>query len=273
MVVMPILNQDCKKIRREIDDALKPIKSDILSLSPKGSWARALHRAKEFSIFGPTALLAMVIALTITLVNRRDTDVKFQTNTENSLKRLDSLEASVRAIQAVNAPMKVVQELAALDASTLAKNLLALQKVSEKRLSDVNLTTGVLREVGHKLQSIDENTPGYWPTVIQFIRFASTGASSGAAAGAGTFTIANSVTNGMKLKNKVLILDGGSIANFYCENCTVVLTENPVQMRGVVFVNCLFEIPVLEAPSDFIKQASRMLLAGVGSGTTTIDQL
>jgi len=75
------------------------------------------------------------------------------------------------------------------------------------------------------------------------------------------------------VKNRIVILDGGEIVKFYCENCTVILTQNPVRMRNVRFVNCAFELPVSETPSEFLRQVVRFLLATADTSDTTIKSL
>ena len=61
--------------------------------------------------------------------------------------------------------------------------------------------------------------------------------------------------------HKKIILDGGDIPGSRFENCRIIFTQNPVKMKDVKFINCVFEMPVTDAPSPYLKSTSQFLLA------------
>jgi hypothetical protein len=41
----------------------------------------------------------------------------------------------------------------------------------------------------------------------------------------------------------------------------VIFTNNPVRLRHVQFINCVFEMPAVEMPSPSLKRAAETLIA------------
>jgi hypothetical protein len=131
-----------------------------------------------------------------------------------------------------------------------------------------------LRAIAVKLQHTDENSPEYWPTVLRFIHIASAAGSPKAPPPGSPINIR--LTN-VGLENQalpprlgVVLFDGGSATNFRFEDSRIIFTEHPVQLRNVTFINCAFEMPDMSAPTPYIKNAARELLA---SNLTAIPSL
>lgn len=101
--------------------------------------------------------------------------------------------------------------------------------------------------IAQRLAHTDEGTPDYWPTAVQFIRFASSKFNPDVPPpGKPTVVFAHNIGFGFSgtYKNRVVLLDGGDLGpNVRFENSRIILTENPMRMRGVQFVNCVFELP------------------------------
>jgi hypothetical protein len=163
-------------------------------------------------------------------------------------------------------PAQSLDDISRLDQSEFSKSLQALQKAMQQPLSSTPQPT--LRRVAEKLLASDESSPDYWPAVLHFIQAASSGLTSDVPA-PGTPNlilrqnkikdIGNEVAK--PLSHIIVELDGGDVVNQRFENSRIIFTENPVHMRNVAFVNCVFEMPVSVAPSQFLRDVSKSLLA------------
>lgn len=173
----------------------------------------------------------------------------------------NSLEASLLAIRAPQDPQKVLQELGALQPKQLSGALLALQRITEKPITEFAPQPSTLRDVAAKLKLVNEATPDYWPTVLRFIQFASAGLSPNVPppGTAATITIVGFVTL-PEFKNCVAVLDGGDVGPTRFENRRVRFTQDPVHFLNVTFVNCVFEMPDTASPRPYLKRASQILL-------------
>lgn len=152
-----------------------------------------------------------------------------------------------------------------MDTKEVAANLPALQKIIEQPAAAFAPQPSTLREVAGKLRLVNEATPDYWPTVLRFIQFASTGTSPSVPP-AGTpanVKIGHNTGFGFQssYKNCVAELDGGELGPSTFENCRVRFTENPVRFLNVRFVNCVFEMPDTGTPSPYLKRAAQVILA------------
>jgi hypothetical protein len=72
-------------------------------------------------------------------------------------------------------------------------------------------------------------------------------------------------------RSTVLLLDGGVLLMQAFENCRVRFTDTPTQLVGVVFKNCVFEVPVTSKPTPMIEMAAEQLLAANGIGSVTMS--
>jgi len=113
-----------------------------------------------------------------------------------------------------------------------------------------------------------ETSPDYWPTVLQFIQFASSARTVSAdvpPAGPPDVVLSNvrctHVVHCIVASHRRILLDGGDIPGSRFEKCRIIFTQNPVKMRDVQFINCLFEMPVTNNPTPYLKDAARQLLA------------
>jgi hypothetical protein len=178
--------------------------------------------------------------------------------------RLDDIQGSLLTLRASQAPLKVLKELSMLAPNQLAKALPALQKVTERPITEAAPSPIILREVANKLRVVDQTIPDYWPTVLQFLQFASAATSdkvppSDARA---IVYISKSSARNSRFENRSIVLDGGALPNSQFIRCRIRFTNNPVDIRGCVFIDCAFEFPVTDKPPpDHIQRFGKVMLA------------
>ena len=129
-----------------------------------------------------------------------------------------------------------------------------------------------VRTLSQKLYEADENRLDYWPTVLQFIKFASRSIRDVPPPGGPTVIISNNsgfgiIRTGAPTTGKIVLLSGGDLGPIVFDHCRIIFSEQPVNMRGVEFRDCVFELPDVQAPNPYLKKAVRELLA---SGLTQI---
>ena len=150
-----------------------------------------------------------------------------------------------------------------LDKKQFASALPALRKVTEQPVAKVSPTPSVIEDVSLKLRDVNENTQDYWPTVLQFIQFASAGLSLDVPP-PGDPNLLVSYSRGMRfgtVSRKIVLLDGSDIVDTRFEHCRIIFTKNPTPLRNVVFVDSVFEFPISDHPVPYIQKAARVLLA------------
>lgn len=240
---MPLNDGDRAWIRQSIQDAHK-----------RSGLGRLTGFIKDWS--GTSAAVAILI-LAFTQWN---TYTEFRVHTSD---RLDAIDKTLLTLRASDSPAAVLTEISELSDQRFAANLPALQKVAEQRVEEVKPTPPILHTVARKLLVVDERSPNYWATVLQFIAFASSGLSPDVPPPSGPRTIIsrNIGLSLPKISHEVVELDGGELFNTTFENSRIIFTENPVKMVNVTFTNCVFELPVSNNPNPYIQNASRSLLA------------
>jgi hypothetical protein len=184
--------------------------------------------------------------------------------------QLESINAELRVLRSVKSPAKVLNEIKDLKAGALAKNLPALRRVAELPVGQVKPSIPELREVTYNLRSVDESSEEYWPTVLQFIQFASSAmapAQDVPPPGFINIRISQShcspsiAGHCIVASHRAILLDGGSMPNSMFDHCRVIFTQNAVDLRGSVFNECVFEMPVSSAPTPYLKNVTKVLLA------------
>lgn len=188
-------------------------------------------------------------------------EATFETRT---VDRLDIIEVTLRTMRASQTPGPVLNEIGKLDQKTFAKSLAALQAAAEHPVSEVKPSQETLREIANKLSSTNPQSDDYWPAVLQFLSFASAGLSADVPPPGPPTVImsqnAGNISVGV-IQKRVVLLDGGDLENTRFENSRIIFTNNPVRFRNVTFVNCVFQMPITNNPSDYLKSASKILLA------------
>lgn len=174
-------------------------------------------------------------------------------------QRLESL--------AQTSPQKAWSEIASANPRILSKSLPALQTVVSQPTSEIRPAPESVFTLAQKLRRIPESSTDYWPTVLRFIQFASAGVNTTniPPPGSPQIVISNvtcvNMTHCIVASGRRILLDGGSIPNSQFVNCRIIFTQNPVNMKGTVFINCVFEMPIVSQPGPYLRDASRLLLA------------
>lgn len=181
-------------------------------------------------------------------------------------ERIAKVEASLKPLD--------LKHISSLDKGTFDHSLPQLRQV----IGQVNPKPVVDREtltaIANKLRQTDESTPDYWPTVLQFIQFASSATAVSADVpppGSPDIIASNARCLGegygeqgghcLTISHRIILLDGGDIPGSRFYSCRILFTQNPVRMRGVQFINCVFEMPVTSSPTPYLKDTARQLLA------------
>jgi hypothetical protein len=273
---MPLTEKDKAWIAEQIESSHKPT-----------GWKKAAERIRAFG--PPIAILGVLVTLLgITLgalyasFGHLKDETEFRTHTSDTLTIINTtlinIQASIRELQAPASPKRVLGELGALDPALWAENLPALKKVTEQTPEKVSAGQSVLQDIALKLGSVKEQTPDYWPTVLQFINFASASLAPHQVPPAGPPWKINveevskgTSIIGLNFENNAFFFGSDvTLTNVKFVNSRIVLGPRAVLiLHKVTFVNCLFEFPTGEiAPSPTIKNTARTLLAsGIENAT------
>jgi hypothetical protein len=186
-------------------------------------------------------------------------EATFQTKTGD---RLDSIEISLRELRALQQPGPVLNEISKLDQKQFAQSLPALRSIATLSVSEVEPSPSVLRIVAEKLRNTPEQSPDYWPTVLQYFQFATSGLSTNVPPpNQPRLTIAQLTLEGPISGKTIELADGVRLENAVFLNCRIIFTNNPVEFRNVKFVDSVFEFPISVSPSKYIRRAVQALMA------------
>ncbi len=272
---MAVRRETKEQIQSEVDLQLSKA---VESLKPKG-FRKTYTLIRE--LVGAAGALTLVLAhwgIVVTLwifaSNRVDQNARFQAHSEDLQKqtadRLDNIEGSVKALQnliAKQAPEKTLKAVASLPQSDFNRTLPTLRSLAEQPLPQTKATAAVIHEISYKLRVANQNSAEYWPTVLQFIQFASSVLAPPTGVpphGEPTSEISKNtgIRIRIRLKGQVVLLDGGDLGDdVQFQNCRIIFTDHPVRMRGVKFISCIFEMPPLASPTPYIESVARTLLA------------
>lgn len=138
----------------------------------------------------------------------------------------------------------------------------------------------IVQKIAQKLRQTSESSPEYWPTVLQFIQFATASliAPTDVPPASTQYSMASNINcaatmHCMKLSHCAIILDGGHIPNSIFDHCRIKFTSNPVGLEGTRFIDCVFEIPTdITQPTPYLKNSAKILLASNLRQVTFPDQ-
>ncbi len=250
----------------------------LVEKAKRGSWFRHYWKWLVGSGIASGMLLVALATLLLPIYRSHSAyDLKNAINDRiedkvgKDLRSLEKDVASVKAtVEQINRDLaspraaRSLREIGALDQKEFPKALPSLRKALEQPASEVRPDQGVLGKLMRRLRNVDESAPDYWPTVLQFIQFASAGLSAGAPApGPPQIMIRSNkgFANLGPITNTVVLLDGGDLGYTTFVKCRIVFTEHPVRMRNVMFVDCVFEMPKTDNPNPYLRRASQALLA------------
>jgi hypothetical protein len=247
---------------------------------PTKGWLRVLDVLRHWGILG--AVITATVALVVFLANNTRThyrddgahaseEIAFRTRTDANFNNLSAAIARLEAdIRELRGPWRNrLSDLRDADKATFAKSLPDLRKVSEQSPSEVMASVTELDAIRNRLSQTPPTAPEYWPTVMQFLRFASASASAPSLpARLSRLTLRNIKFGGTptglplnRIAGADLVLDGGDLFDAVIANSRVTFTNNAVNLRNVTFVNCVFVFPVSDTPPEQHKQATQQLLA------------
>jgi hypothetical protein len=266
---MPVRKDTKEEIARELQAQLALA---LESLKPKGI-RKLLHWIIEWglssvAIMLPITLLGITLAAVYYSISGVRENSEFRAHTND---RLDAIESQVRLLLAPQAPSTVLKEMGSLNQKAFSMSLPALRKVSELPATRVRADPETVREIAFRLRTTNDSSPDYWPTVLQFIQFASAALTPptdipppGTASFQAHDMDCRSGPNGKPcviISHRIVLLDGGSVPNSIFDHCRIQFTEKPVNLSGVTFTNCLFEMPTSAGPSPYLQNVTKILLA------------
>jgi hypothetical protein len=238
------------------------VREHVRNVLQRHSWGKLTGFIKDWSGLGAVVAVVLFVAL------QWSGYTEFKTHTGDTLidigNHLDKIDSDLLEIKASQSPLSALHELNGLTQRKFAKSLPALLAASQRPLLNQKISQPLLEGIAQKLQATNPASPDYWPAVLQFLQFATAGlAPPGVPApGVGLMLISNGRTlTGTGFRGVTVKLDGGEVRNAIFDHCRVIFTDNPVKMSNVQFINSVFEFPISSAPSPYIQQASKLLLA------------
>jgi hypothetical protein len=246
------------------------IRQEIQSAHRRAGWGKLTGFVKDW--FGGAAAITVLVLVfsqfksyTEFRVHTSDRLDRVEDRLDRVENRLDHIESALLTLQASSAPKKVLSELASLPPKSLEKNLSALRVVVQQPADRVIVGPETLQDVRRNLTKIDQESPDYWPAVLEFIAFASNSLAPNAPPRGTrpTVILKGDVFQGVGIpRSSVVLLDGGTLTNERFEDSRIIFTDTPVILRNVTFINCAFEFPTInDEPPRFMKEAGRDLLA------------
>jgi hypothetical protein len=160
--------------------------------------------------------------------------------------------------------------IASLPPASFAQSLPALKDAMQKAAQTKTIVPNeTLQQIAQRLQGTSESSPDYWPVVLQFIQFASAASVSPTdiPPANSRYSIASDIrcvgfARCIVASHCAFILDGGSIPNSIFDHCRIKFTNNPVELKGTRFIDCLFEMPTdITRPIPYLKKSAKELLA------------
>lgn len=172
-------------------------------------------------------------------------------------KSLDSVQLSIS-----------FRKLADMEPKEFATALPTLHRLVRQAPAKLKPDPTTLHLIAGKLRQTPETSQDYWPTVLRFIQFAS--ASAVAPSGVPPPDSVYQIVSNIQCSNaghcivasgRAIELDGGSIPNSIFSHCRIRFTNNPVNLAGTKFIDCVFEMPRVANPSTYLKTTTKVLLA------------
>jgi hypothetical protein len=165
-----------------------------------------------------------------------------------------------------NLPPLTLQQISSLDQKTFEHSLAQLRQAIEQPGHQAVADQQTLTAIAGKLRQTGQSTPDYWPTVLQFIQFASSTMAPNAPPPGQQPSVLSDILSvgfmrGIREKGKTILLDDGDLGNGEFTNCRIIFTQNPVRLQNALFTNCVFEFPITDTPSPYLKKVSQILLS------------
>jgi hypothetical protein len=237
------------------------IRQEINAVFDKRSGRGLLKIIRDWS--GTSAAVGILIFF----ITQWGNYTEFRTHTNDTLTsigtHLEKIDNDLLEVRASQFPGDVLHEINGLPDTKFAKAFPALRKAAEAPIGETKLSQPLIGGISAKLLTTNNGVPDYWPTVLQFLEFASATVAPTKVPASGSMAqvFSRAVLSNDEFTGATVVLDGGAVRDTKFINCRVIFTDTPVQMERVLFINSVFELPVSAAPSPYIQKASRLLLA------------
>lgn len=266
------ISDKISKSAQDISASIEQIKDSIQLISKRKHWPQWGVTIGLSAIL--VALLGMALSEHSAATKRQSDEAAFEAKTT---LRLDNIEATLLNLRAAKEPRTVLKELGTVPSPVFAHALPALRAVVESSVTEVRPQPDTLTEVASKLHAVPEAIPDYWTTTLSFIRWASAGISPDVPPpGLPDFGFSASIVDvpltsiyGI-IRHRVFLLDGVSMRDGVFENCRIIFSGRPSTLKNIKFINCVFDVPIIESPPVPLKRFSEQLLAQ-GIGNVRID--
>ncbi len=158
-----------------------------------------------------------------------------------------------------------LEQISHLDQKSFGRSLAQLRQITES-IPTPEADQNTLTAIQGKLRQTDEFTPGYWPTVLRFLQFASSNIAlkappTGEQAKILSDILSVGIMRGIREFDKTILFDEGFLGNGEFTNCRIIFTQNAVQMQNVVFKVCAFEFLATDRPNEYLQKVGRKLLS------------
>jgi hypothetical protein len=239
------------------------------------------HHWWPTTLLGWANLVASVLAIlgiivgTVSYVASLAVDKHIQNALKPVNTNIRSISGDIRAIKATLDAWKpfiapeVIKNSTSLNREDFEHSLPRLNAAMRELTSvKASISPQTVSGIAEKLRATPESSPDYWPTVLQFIQLASASivpATDLPPPNAPYTEMRSIYCQGsgrcMVASYKNILLDGGNIPNSVFEHCRIKFTTHPVGLKGVQFIDCVFEMPTSETPSQYLKKSAQTLLA------------
>jgi hypothetical protein len=239
------------------------VREYVRTVHQRQGWGKLTGFIKDWS--GTSAAIGILLFF----VTQWGGYTEFKTHTGDKLigieGRLDKIDNDLLEVRASQFPESVLHEINGLEQAKFVEALPALRTVVAQTPEGAKTSPALLGGIAEKLSRTSPESPGYWPTVLQFLQFASAGLSSAGVPPPGPPNVRIANNRGIAplgtFSHKIVLLDGGDLGSTRFDHCRIIFTENPVHMTNVQFVNSVFELPITAAPNQYIQDVGRKLLA------------
>lgn len=228
--------------------------------------ARWLQPAVIFSTLTAIASIAYSYGMINSKIDRLIADTKELSQDFKQLSnKVSYIDGRLNNSKASTQPKEVLSELKNADAGTFAQSLPALGIIARQPAALVGPNAETLRAITGKLRLVDNRTPGYWPATMEFLRFSTAFFAPNAPppnSKPSGFRGAPDATGRAVIQGFTIEIGNSySFKGITFENCRLILKDAAIEFHDVVFINCVFEIPVTDQPGPQLKKFTQVLLA------------
>jgi hypothetical protein len=258
---MPLSQQDRDWVNKQIKESEKryappPPKVSTPEGPKKESWWK---RNYQFVALSLIALAAWIQPL---VIQHKAEDLKkdIQIEVSNQLKPFDDRLRSVEGdVNEMKGELKYLFRIAKEQQFSKLESAVAVAQRTKRPIDP-----SIVKQVKTSLEQMPSTAPDYWSSVLRFLTLASNGLSPNLPPADAMKNVHLSdvalINQHSFLDGKHVFVDGGSLENVEIHRSRITFTQNPVQLKNVTFVDCVFDMPDVSIPSNHLQQAARQLL-------------